>query len=94
MLVMKSRLWNHCGSKYRSSYVVESVLTVARARTINDSNEHASTSRPSCSLIGMRMACKTVRTKSLFKAFGIRRHADDSSSLAVLLVHHVRGRTR
>lgn len=93
MLVMNSRLWNHYGDQYGLCFGIAGVRTVARARTINESNEHASTSRPSCSLIGMRMACETVPTKSIFNGRGMRGHADDSSSSAVPLVHHVGGRT-
>lgn len=64
MLVMNSRLWNHYPGEYEFVLANSIVLTVARASTINESNEHASTSKPSCSLIGMRMACEVGRTES------------------------------
>lgn len=41
------------------------MLTVARAKTINESSEHVSTSRPSCSLIGKRMAGEILLGLSL-----------------------------
>lgn len=91
IFVMNARVWNHCCCQHllcRTRSHAE--RTVARAKTINDSKEHASTSRPSCSRIGIRIVMEELACSNS-TMFGRHRRARGSSCLAICVFDHVEG---
>lgn len=75
-----------------SGWADEGMLTVARAKTINDSSEHVSTSRPSCSLMGKRIVDEGPLGPSLMSEVSeVGRHAVGSSFSALTFLDHAWG---
>jgi len=70
-----------------SGWAGEDILTVARAKTINDSSEHVNTSRPSCSLMGKRIVDEGPFGPSLMSEVSeVGRHAVGSSFSALMFL--------